>query len=488
MTVIDLLLEYAREYCAFMEEYTFTSRTIVVTAMSGVAATLLMGETTHAAVYLNKKTALQAEDVELWTDTRLLIVDEISFASRHEFKKLHKNLSRLKSQLHLPYGGLDIIFSGDFRQLEPCGRDGKKAVYHEDCTEFKDWVNCFVELKGLHHFKDDKEWGHLLLRFQNGEVTIEDIKLINERLVKNNLTVGDRSPLPQDIKYATYYNRDRDAINAALFEERCKYIYNDTGSTDDSIMIFSDELKVKNSSKIYIPFHNSHTFWENCGEDDAKTGNSRSGCMDPVLKLYHNCRVMVAFNKDVKNGQANGTQAIVQKVILKPGVQPKTVLLGGSIPVAAVTASQVEKIVLKHCNKRIQPAIFELEAKNYTFGARILKPRILRTKESQRETIRMKARQFPILINNATTGHKLQGSGVDSLFVHNWSAVQNWVYVILSRVKVRTGLFLRKEIASNNLHRFAVPQGLRNMLQRFRQFRPEAWSQDEYDELFGEIV
>ena len=103
-----------------MEDYTFNSRTIVVTAMLGVAATLLLGETTHSAVYLNRRKRLEAEDIELWADTRLLVVDEISFASKQEFKKLHENLCTLKQQLHLPYGGLNIIFSGNFQQMEPC--------------------------------------------------------------------------------------------------------------------------------------------------------------------------------------------------------------------------------------------------------------------------------------------------------------------------------------------------------------------------------
>lgn len=52
-TVIDLVMEYAREYCDYMEDFQFTSRTIVITAMTGVAATILLGETTHSAVYLN---------------------------------------------------------------------------------------------------------------------------------------------------------------------------------------------------------------------------------------------------------------------------------------------------------------------------------------------------------------------------------------------------------------------------------------------------
>ena len=72
-------------------------------------------------------------------------------------------------------------------------------------------------------------------------------------------------------------------------------------------------------------------------------------------------------NISVNQGQANGTQAEVQKVILHPGVQPQTVLLGGSVPVAAVFASQVERIVLKHSNERIHPNLFSVTPRTYTF-------------------------------------------------------------------------------------------------------------------------
>lgn len=88
--VNDLLMEYAREYCSYLDHFEFTSRTIVVTAMTGVAATILMGETTHSAVYLNQKRPIEAEQVELWQSTRLLIIDEISFASKEDFVELHK--------------------------------------------------------------------------------------------------------------------------------------------------------------------------------------------------------------------------------------------------------------------------------------------------------------------------------------------------------------------------------------------------------------
>jgi hypothetical protein len=123
----------------------------------------------------------------------------------------------------------------------------------------------------MHCFKDDEEWGSLLLRFRNGEVTVEDIECINEHVVINDVTVGNKEPLPDDIKYATYFNHDRDAINAALFEQRCQYMYEKNGHTNDSIVIFSDDVMVRNSSKLYVPFSNCHSFWENCAEDDVVT-------------------------------------------------------------------------------------------------------------------------------------------------------------------------------------------------------------------------
>jgi len=111
-----------------------------------------------------------------WKDTRLLIIDEISFACKSDFVKIHKNLRRLTLQLHLPYGGMNVIFSGDMRQLKLVK---KEPIYNEVCPEFKDWVNCFIELEGMHRFRDDPEWGEVLLRFRNGEVTVEDIEWIN---------------------------------------------------------------------------------------------------------------------------------------------------------------------------------------------------------------------------------------------------------------------------------------------------------------------
>jgi PIF1-like helicase len=428
-TVIDLIIEYAREYCSYMENYQLTSRTIVVTAMTGIAATLLLGETTHSAVYLNQRRPIEPQQVEAWESTRLLIIDEISFASKLEFETLDTNLGHLKQQKSLPYGGLNIVFAGDMRQLEPVN---KHAVYLDDCPQFKDWVNCYIELKGMHRFKHDLEWGRLLTRFRNGQITASDIDSINTQVV------NAATNLPENIKYATFKNSDREAINAALFQERCNNVFVENGSVKDSIMIFSDELEIQNGSRTYIPLMNCKPFWQNCGEDNIET--SRSGRMDPVLKLYRGCRVMLTSNTNVKAGQANGTQATVINIVLKPDVLPQNITLcTTNYTIYAVLASQVSHIVLQHSNERVQPQTFSLQPRKYTFEASILKPRKLQFRNNERETVKMRGTQLPVIINNASTGHKLQGTGVDNLFVHNWQYQTNWPYVMLSRVKTKSG-------------------------------------------------
>ena len=50
-TVIDLVLAYAEEFCKMYKNNSFTSRTIVITALSGVAATLILGKTTNCSLF-----------------------------------------------------------------------------------------------------------------------------------------------------------------------------------------------------------------------------------------------------------------------------------------------------------------------------------------------------------------------------------------------------------------------------------------------------
>ena len=349
----------------------FCHNTIVVTAMTGVAATLICGETMHGALFLNQKHEIEPEQIELWEDTCLLNIDEISFVSKSNFQMMHKQLGKLKQETNKKFSGLNIIFSGDFQQLEPVGR-GKLPIYKDNCPYFIDWVNCYIELNGMHRFKKDASWGKLFMRMQNGELTKEDVEFINTKVV----TVNKSIHLPNNISYATYFNRDRDAINMALFEEHCARLRCHNVSTRNTLIILANKLAAKTLHGNYELFHNWKIFWENCGEDDIKFPRECNGRMDPLLKLYKGCQLMLVFNNNVRHGEANRTTVTLISICLKPNIVPIQRIIG-KLPVKAVYASQVVSIVLKHNNPKIIPNTFQLEPIEFCITTRILKPKLL---------------------------------------------------------------------------------------------------------------
>ena len=140
---------------------------------------------------------------------------------------------------------------------------------------------------------------------------------------------------------------------------------------------------------------------------------------------------------------------------------------------------------LQHCNRRINPTNFKIVPKLQTFKAKIPMSMELQSKPNDKEVVDMKGMQVPILINNATTGHKLQGSGVDNLFIHSWSYVPNWVYVMLSRVTTIQGLYLRERL-STDLKHYSMPSKLKMMIDYFEQKHfPTIWSDNDYTQMFG---
>jgi hypothetical protein len=139
---------------------------------------------------------------------------------------------------------------------------------------------------------------------------------------------------------------------------------------------------------------------------------------------------MLTVNLNVDEDKANGTQAIVQQIVLKDNVCPTLMVMHDNITIPTVFASQVEYITLQHTNQRFHNECFNVKPTKHAFSCKMpdmIQPNIF-------NTIEMKANQFSFVSNDATTGHKLQGTGVDALYVRNWSYRTNWVYVVLSRV------------------------------------------------------
>ena len=237
---------------------------------------------------------------------------------------------------------------------------------------------------------------------QNGELTKEDVEFINTKVVGNKSI-----HLPKDIRDATYFNRDRDVINTALFEEHCARLRCHSVSTRDTLLIIlANELAAKTSHGNYEPFRNQKLFWENCGEDDIKFPREHNGRMDPLLKLYKGCQLMLVFSNNVRHGEANGATVTLISICLKPNIVPIQIITG-KLSVKAIHASQVVSIVLKHNTPKIilLPNMFQLEPTEFCITARILKPKPFQIKEDDHKMVKMKPTQFPVISNQGTTRH-----------------------------------------------------------------------------------
>ena len=65
---------------------------------------------------------------------------------------LNNKLSILKRKGKL-YGGVHVLFAGDFRQLKPV-KSGE-CIYHRHRPLWDDALNTYIELDGLHRFAGD---------------------------------------------------------------------------------------------------------------------------------------------------------------------------------------------------------------------------------------------------------------------------------------------------------------------------------------------
>ena len=456
-TVINLTKAYAHEYCDLIG-YPFSSRTMVITAMSGVAATLLHGETTHSALGLNKKnmkgeTTMQKQ----WKQAKMVIIDEISFASERDFQKIYNNLQILMGQHFKPFGGINIVFAGDFSQLEPPGRHPVYKTGH--IAEFHGSLTTFIELHGHHHFKDDPDWGQRLFRFRCGKPTSEDIAFIN-----SCCTISDDHFPEKPVPVACYRNVERDAVNSAVFEEYCSEHGSDANTIfNGAIMVFMDDLQMMDTKSVHVPVTSNAVkqyFWSSCGEDSIIYNDSNRQRVDPTVKLYPGCPMMLTKNEDVPNGQANGSRVYVRKVHVHYGEHPMILHMTCGTLIRAYRSTQIRSIIVEHEDPTILPRTFEVEKETFTFKCNMVL-------DDEKIIAGIKGTQFPIISNTATTGHKLQGYTATALLVNTWHYQSNWAYVVLSRVRTMAKLYLLEEL-TDDLRKYEMPKEMIEMLTGFR--------------------
>jgi hypothetical protein len=148
--------------------------TFLFTAYTGSTASLIDGVTISKAVYLNLQRQLNKDDIHEWKDVRILVIDEVSFMSDSISKKLNRQLTQIGNRTKL-FGEFSFMFAGDFRQLEPiCSKECILLFSSKSTQQWDQNINTIIVLDDKHCFKEDPEYGKMLKRMWEGDLTLED--------------------------------------------------------------------------------------------------------------------------------------------------------------------------------------------------------------------------------------------------------------------------------------------------------------------------
>jgi len=184
-TAVMVSQHFCYEFCLAVGAM-WSDTTFLFTAYTGAAASLLGGVTISKAAFINQRKPLSQEDRNEWLDVRILIIDEISFMSDSVLKELDKKLKEIGNRTHV-FGGFSIIFSGDFRQLEPVCSNEKELLFSSlSSGVWENNINVVLILDNEHRFKDDPQYGQMLKRMWTGDLSKEDRKVINSRVIGYN--------------------------------------------------------------------------------------------------------------------------------------------------------------------------------------------------------------------------------------------------------------------------------------------------------------
>jgi len=100
------------------------SHRIIIIAPTGSAAALLNGSTYHSVLNIGSDQARNDARSQISVRERLdgvdyIFLDEISMVACHELYQISASLAKARNMTETPFGGLNMIFAGDFAQLKP---------------------------------------------------------------------------------------------------------------------------------------------------------------------------------------------------------------------------------------------------------------------------------------------------------------------------------------------------------------------------------
>ena len=264
---------------------------IGVTSLTGVSAVLINGTTVHSFLgiglgtssveVLISKILSKSYLKKRWKNLSTLIIDEISMMDPDLFDKIEEIARKIRNSEE-PFGGIQLILSGDFCQLPVV----KKKEY---CFEAKSWNNCVKNIVCFDEIirQTDKELQICLNNIRMGNITQNDKDLLNSR-------VGAKLENNNGIK-PTQFSATNEQVNE--INEKEINILAENGSE-----FYEYEMKVE-------IFDNS---------SDKKYTIDKYMKDIPVVEKLELCidvQVMLLHNLSIENGLVNGSRGVVVKFI-----------------------------------------------------------------------------------------------------------------------------------------------------------------------------
>lgn len=187
---------------------------VALTASTGIAATHIGGVTIHSFSGIGVADRLSDWEVDRIASTeriakrilaaKVLVIDEVSMLAAHTLDLVDR-VFREVLQNPSPFGGIQIIFVGDFFQLPPVSRGGK-AVYAFDSKAWQelDPTVCYLTEQHRH---DDRNFSALLSAIRSNSFDEGHHERISERY-------SSFEDAPKSAPKLFTHNADVDRINS----------------------------------------------------------------------------------------------------------------------------------------------------------------------------------------------------------------------------------------------------------------------------------
>ena len=280
---------------------------IQICAMTGCAALLLgcNSKTLHSFTGIQlgngsvddivNKIKRKYHLVQNWRKIDCLVVDEVSMMSKSLLELLDTIAKKIRNNSRM-FGGIQLVFSGDFFQLPPPNDENF-------CFESPLWFKLFP--KDSHFIfstifrQKDLEFQNLLNQVRIGNLDKKNEKILQSyvgRSIQNNIQPVQLFPKKYMVNYINNHiyskiNKIEKKYNLKIIENCDTYIENNKPIPEKIIISCQKISKKEKENEIRSLIYNSN--WENS------------------LFLKKGTIVMCTFTIDLKKGICNGSQGII---------------------------------------------------------------------------------------------------------------------------------------------------------------------------------